>query len=144
MRFIHYGSSKFNPNRFIKVKNSHWVKPFDGGLWASPKDSEYGWRDWCIDNDYGVEKLKRSFEFEIREDSKILNLRSMKEIREASDKGFLYLAYPNRDDLFYLDFELIVKNYDAIYYECNNETYFPLYGWDCDSLLVLNKNIIIV
>ena len=45
----------------------------------------------------------------------------------------------------HLDFEEIVRiGIDALEFTLGNgELYFPLYGWDCDSILILNKSIII-
>ena len=33
--FVHYGSSHYIPDHFMKIKNAEFVKP-TGGLWASP------------------------------------------------------------------------------------------------------------
>ena len=38
MRYIHYGCTSFDKLKFQEIK---------GGLWASPIDAEYGWKDWC-------------------------------------------------------------------------------------------------
>ena len=143
MRFIHYGSEKFDSDRFVKPTNRSplWVKPLDGGLWASPVESEDNWRNWCVDNDIFLDRLEKSFEFNIRPNSEILYLRNKEEISKAYRDG--YLTHP-RENLFYPNFELISVYFSAIFYKHNNETHYPLYGWDCDSLLVLNKNIVIV
>jgi hypothetical protein len=46
MTYIHYGASKFDLDKFVPVKNADfgWTKPDCGGLWGSPVDSEYGWK----------------------------------------------------------------------------------------------------
>lgn len=44
----------------------------------------------------------------------------------------------------YLDFELLAKNYDAIWLTENGQSethlYYPinLYGWDCETVLIMN------
>ena len=44
--FVVYGKKKFNPKKFRKIKNRKgWCKP-KAGLWASPIDSKWGWRDF--------------------------------------------------------------------------------------------------
>jgi len=44
-----------------------------------------------------------------------------------------------------LDFESIAKTYDAIEVNISGdpELHFTLYGWDCDSILIMNPDIII-
>jgi len=50
MKLIHYGSTSFDPKKFNPVLNSY-IKP-TGGLWTSPIDSEFGWKDWCTAEDF--------------------------------------------------------------------------------------------
>lgn len=45
-QFIHYGHTKFNIKKFDNIKNKYGNKP-DGGLWLSPVNSKWGWKDWC-------------------------------------------------------------------------------------------------
>ncbi len=73
------------------------------------------------------------------DDAKILQINSVKDIENL----------PTHKDDFscswtLLDFEKLSKIYDVI--EANisnsNELYFALYGWDCDSILVMNPDVI--
>ena len=44
----------------------------------------------------------------------------------------------------FLDFEKLSKEYDAIEVnisECR-DLYYSLYGWDCDSIVIMNPDII--
>ena len=45
----------------------------------------------------------------------------------------------------FLDFEELSKKYDAIevWISKDSNLYFELYGWDCDSILIMNPKIII-
>jgi hypothetical protein len=45
-QLIHYGSTNYNHEKVGAIVNENWVKP-KGGLWASPIDSKWGWKDWC-------------------------------------------------------------------------------------------------
>ena len=47
-RYIHYGSDKFDINKFLPIINQDydWTKPKQGGIWASPIDAEFGWEQW--------------------------------------------------------------------------------------------------
>ena len=44
-----------------------------------------------------------------------------------------------------LDFEKITENYDAIIINAGSDVllYHMFYGWDVDSILVLNKDVVI-
>ena len=149
-KYIHYGSSSFDLNKFNTPKNctEPWNKPDPGTcLWASPIDSENGWKDWCIDNHFRIERLKTSFIFSLKPKAKILNLRTDEELDQALK---LDLIYPRREFIgslpdYYMDFEkLTSKGFDAIEV-CiySSRIYWGLYGWDCDSLLVLNPDCIV-
>lgn len=41
-----------------------------------------------------------------------------------------------------LDFEKIAEEYDAIEVNIDSSLYYALYTWDCDSILIMNPNII--
>ena len=41
------------------------------------------------------------------------------------------------------DFERVAKDYDFIDFKVK-ELYYQLYGWDLDSILVLNPDVIII
>ena len=43
-----------------------------------------------------------------------------------------------------MDFEQLKENYDAIEVDisADNTLYWELYGWDVDSILVLNPNVV--
>ena len=154
-KYIHYGSSKFDINRFGKPKNygaEMWNKPDPHTcLWASPVDSENGWLQWCKDNLFHLDKLESSFIFELTPESKVLNIRNDDELQKAIDSGTLQIRNLYNDlpgfiqDDYYIDFEQLAHDgYDAIeVYIYSSRIYWGLYGWDCDSLLVLNPNCIV-
>lgn len=151
--YVHFGTTRFDSNHFIPVKNSRYhIKPAGHtGLWASRENDAYGWDVWCRRNDYKVEKLEKSFRFTLP-DANILA------ISEPDDLIPLPKLHPweytelTPDDIpsfdlvngeyvpswCYLDFEKLAETYDAI--ELRNSQLFSyiLYGWDCDCLLVLN------
>lgn len=140
--FIHYGDL-YDPDKFKDIKNAKtpWVKP-NGGYWASPVESTNGWKDWCLREDllgFGdwYKDIGRHSKFTIKENSKILYLRNKAELSILNQYSFAtrFSIYP--------DFEKLVSDgYQAIYYEDNVETHYPLMCWDCDSLLVMDPTII--
>ena len=145
--FIHYGDL-FDITKFHEVKNAKtpWAKP-NGGYWASPVESTNGWKDWCLREDFlcfgdWYKDINRSQRFTIDGDAKILYIRNKAEV------NFFKTTYQIADPhhmcfAVYPDFEkLVVDGYQAIYYEDNVDTHYPMMCWDCDSLLVLDPSII--
>lgn len=149
IKYIHYGHSKFAPLLFKPVQNQLCLPKPTGGFWASRTDSDSGWAEWCGNNDFHLEKLEEKFIFTLKPESKILVIKSCEEV----DK--LKKVYPLSQDTFptgsnigilgwtYLDYEKIAADYDAIEFFISWGLYQKLYGWDCDSLLVLNPDVII-
>lgn len=149
-KYIHYGSDHFDKDHFMKIKNCSipWNKPeYDSGLWASPIDTDYGWIDYCIDNQINIKRLDKYFKFTLKKDSKIIKIRNNKDLDDKiSESLILHTRHPTLiGDYLYFDFEKLTKDgYDAIeVYVNTNRIYMSLYGWDCDSLLVLNPDCII-
>lgn len=151
--FIHYGHDKFEIEKFIPVCNITFRNKPLGGLWASPTiDKDVSWEDWCRDNEFRLELLEKSFKFKIRKDSNVLVVKSTSDVESLprikeynSPLGIKPIM--NED----IDFEEIAKHYDAmmVYMYRNedencwlNSIYQQLYGWDVDTLLVFNPEII--
>ena len=145
--YIHYGrvgtevnKAEFNDELFNPVKNGIFTKPF-GGYWASPIDTDLGWKEWCMVEGFMECDDMNSFQFTLKDNAMVLVIDSRKcliglptttNILKTHDYGFVML-----------DFEKLSELYDAIEYVYNYETKQVLYGWDCDSLLVMNPDIII-
>lgn len=142
MAYIHYGSSHFDSKRFIPVHNEihPWVKPMGGtGLWGTPENSEYGWKEWCEFENFNVEKLATHFRFDLKSDSKILYVRNDEELSNIIDFCI------STSSILGIDFEKLMNiGYDAMeVHVTTNDIYMKLYGWDCDSIIVFNKDCII-
>ena len=141
MKLIHYGNSKYNPSLFQPIQNS-WVKP-KGGLWASPVNSKDSWKNWCLEENFNCISLDQSFEFEI--EGNILVIDSYEDLLTK-------VIWFEKYDEIYPDFEaMLMLGIDAIHLteegQCRTrfakEGYsLKLYGWDCESVLVLNPDCI--
>ena len=75
----------------------------------------------------------------MKEGSKVLTI----------DNAKMLSGLPQQESIYkflsvFLDFEKIKEEYDAIevLISSDHQLYYDLYGWDCDSLLVLNKECI--
>ena len=147
--YIHYGSYKFDINKFNPVINSEWTNKPYGGLWASPVECKnISWYDWCINNDFHTEKLDKSFTFTLKDDSKIFTLSSVYDVVKLYKiAGIIPESYRRKYMLATDPFncvELMLRGYQAIEFECNNyQMYDAMYGWDVDSILILDPSIII-
>lgn len=149
-KYIHYGHSSFNHDLFCEIKNRElFVKPW-GGLWASDVDAEYGWKDWCVSQNFYVERLNEHFIFTLSDDAKVLHIYDVKQLEELPQ------LIEDFDLYVCLDFEqLLADGWDVIELHLSEEKvdfddwfnrrglYFDLYGWDCDSILIMNPEVII-
>ena len=145
--YIHYGSNKFSNDEWEPIKNENWIKPH-GGLWASAIDAPYGWKDWNETSDYMKCEEENSFKFKLKPEAKILIIDSEKALEQLipnktySMNGYVHGIGSARQ--YYLNFETLSRRYDAIDFQLSkdHELYWLMYGWDCDSILVMNKDII--
>ena len=141
--YVHYGQPAFDRRLFNPVRNIGGVKPY-GGLWASPAASPLGWSDWCIENDFRTDSLKTGFMFCLADDARVLDI-----YRSDQLDGLPELD-AGRTGWCFLDFEKLAQEYDAVELDLSNEVrdrwdsglYYRLYGWDCDSILIMNPDII--
>lgn len=147
--YVHYGSDDFVKSNFLPVKNYHspvFKKPMPGtGFWASPKNSENSWKKWCEQENFRLDTLKTSFEFFLKENSKILLLKTLKDYEKMLEIYATKIeCIPSiLGETRFIDFEKMQKDgIDAILYFVK-DLYYEMYGWDCDSILVLNPEIII-
>lgn len=152
-KYIHYGSHAYLPELFCDIHNTYMsVKP-TGGLWASPVDANFGWKDWCKESGARDCKEENSFTFTLAENAKVYHIYSVSNLLKLPQKRDANLA--KCIDQIFLDFEAIKNSgIDAIELHLSeekiesvgslgNRLYYTLYGWDCDSILIMNPDIIV-
>lgn len=148
MRYIHYGADKYEPGKFKPIVNCNydWTKPRSGGLWASPVDAEWGWKQWCSSEDFETERLVSSFTFTLSPEARVCHVRTINDLRKLPKRQHMI------NSMYYLiDFEKAMQEYDAIELHLSEDIgdswegslYFKLYGWDCDSILIMNPEVIV-
>lgn len=149
--FITLGcGDRFEISKFDNPKNREcFCKPF-GGLWSSPENSTWGWRDWCEAENFWIDKINgSSFRFQLKPGSKVYTIDSPFDLIQIPYKIKTPLSCFGSD---LIDFEIMAKEYDGILLTVNgqNTTRFSeyeygmsLYGWDCESLLVLRPDNVI-
>ena len=136
-QYIHYGHKHFDINLFCPISNREIsIKPF-GGLWASRIDAEYGWKELNDREHFKKCEKENSFTFYLSDDARILTINSMDDLEDLPHL---------ENDFFFgtLDFEKLLNSYDAIEVNISSDRrlYWYLYGWDCDSILVMNPEVI--
>ena len=139
--FIHYGHTKFDDNLWEEIINMKFCKPY-GGLWASDINAKFGWKNWNEISQFRKCDEKKSFKFKLKSNTRLLSINTMEELERVPLDPTVPVEVKT---IFYaLDFENIKENYDAIEVNISNDKslYWALYGWDCDTLLVLNKKCI--
>ena len=142
-RYIHYGHTKFDKCIFTKIKNVDCSTKPKGGLWASDVEAEHGWKDWCEAEEFRDCKEDDSFSFILSDNAKVLYINSIDDLK----------ALPKVDDKFginfsswiLLDFEKLAETYDAVEVSISSDfdLYYQLYGWDCDSIVIMNPDIVV-
>lgn len=141
--YIHYGHTKFDRSMFTEIKNVDCSTKPKGGLWASDVNSKYGWKEWCDVEEFRNCNKENSFIFTISDNAKILciesvgDLQSLPKVKDKFDLNFL--------SWYLLDFEKLAETYDAVEVSISSDfdLYYQLYGWDCDSIVVMNPDVII-
>lgn len=145
--YVHYGHKEFDLKSFKRVSNREaFVKPF-GGLWGSPIDSEYGWKQWVDDNDFndvvGNDKYveDNKFYFTLKPFTRLLYISNSSDLIELPK---LKNKFDVSNIMVTLDFEKIRRYYDAVEVSISSDRqlYWDLYGWDVDSVLILNPECV--
>lgn len=136
LKLISYGLGDFKADLFKPIENRRHLKP-KGGLWGSPVDSKWGWRDWCEAEDFG--DCSEGFEYFYSGKTLVID-------SENDLKDFIWQAIDCCRDC--PDYEKMEKlSIDAIYVTQKGEsdTRFTepgLYGYDCESVIIMNRDCI--
>ena len=138
---IHYGTKKFDCNLVSPIENCGWVKP-KGGLWTSPVNSKFGWKDWCEDENFRKCDEDNSIRLRLKSETRVLIIDSESDLNKLP-------FYPSKVPFLkeqLIDFEELSINYDIIWLTVKglSETKWSepmnLYGWDCESVLIMNTD----
>jgi len=153
---IHYGKTVFDPSKFTPVANSDCNKPThyidtvnprtgkigrchrSSGLWASPIDAAYGWKEWATDNDFITESLNEWMTFRLS-NANVLVINSEADLEHLLwDENHPVYAQGIRFG------DMRDQGVQAIYLTARGERETKwgllrsLYGWDCESVVILD------
>lgn len=138
----------FRLGMWKKIENrKFWNKP-NGGFWGSPENSERGW-SWFVDSGMSGWDLRYPTKYRLRKGAKVYIINSPTDLDKFPGKHHEYLG-----DKYY-NFKGLLKKfgYDAIWlteegermtrYYTSPDNTFGFYGWDVESVLALNKDVIV-
>lgn len=124
---------KFDPIEDIPVLPN---KPLRGGLWASPSLAMISWSVQCDFEGSPDDRINTWFGFKF----KLLNSSRLAVIEETGDVELLPL-HDGTTEL--IDWVKVAQDWDAVIVQGNAlDQSGPFWGWDVDSLLVLNPDVV--
>lgn len=150
--YIHYGSKIFNPKLNFPIRNRNYpsVKPY-GGLWGSRIGASFGWKDWCKEEDFRDCDPLDSFQFKLKPEAINYIISKTEDLYALPNLKFDKYKYIKD---YYIDFEKCLSlGIDSIElcwygeeykYVRNGNLHYDLYGWDCDSIVILNPDAIVI
>ena len=146
--YVHYGGKVFDKNKFKKIKNIIGNKP-SGGFWACPTDSEKNWKNWCTKKHGTTSELdeNNAIFFKLKDDAKIFKIHSLDDCNKLKE------MYKTENDIFAelrffktINYEKMLEDgWDGVELLISSDSrlYDEMYGWDVDSILVLNPDIVL-
>lgn len=153
--YIHYGNLTFDRDRFDEPDVLVYCNKPKGGFWASHCKAENSWKKWCKDNEYHRQCDDRvSFYFHISPDANIISIASLEDCKKLPMRltgyGFGRQEPRQMEAINYK--ECMERGIDAIEYkydEAKKSEDFEaiddvMKQWDCDSILILNPDIIVL
>ena len=137
------------------MKNITYFNKPRGGLWASPtkviydyiehwKCKSYGWKEFCEDNNFRTESgIDKQFYFCLKPDANVYSIKSNEDFENLPKTNFKEGI--NYEECIRLGIDAIEYNYTYAHKEesLGDKMDFIMLGWDCDSILILNPDIMI-
>lgn len=148
--YVHYGARFFRKERMPEVKNgvSFMRSKPSGGLCASPVNAEYGWIDFCKNEEFRDYEEGNRFFFRIDDNARIFHIFCMEDMFQLPEQ----IDYVRDEDHSYrIDFEKALKDgIDAIELhlseekpcEFDKQLRISMPYWDCDCIFIMNPEII--
>lgn len=152
--YITYGFVLEDPKKIVTNLDECINKP-KKALWGSPVDAEFGWKEWCENEDWWPSRrhqekedyFNKSFKWTLKEGSKILTINTIGDLEDLDKKGYFdhigpFMFGPR------LNFHKILKDgYSAVeltdgymghYFK--NELEMSFNSWDCECIVVLDPD----
>ena len=136
-----------------------YVNKPDCAFWGSPNNAQYGWKEWCKDNDFGEYEWNKLIVWKLKSGTKILEINWEDVISQDSIlEKYTYCPYKNLGLNFMLReraldfFKLLEDGISAVHltdgsighrFLADNPYEMMFNSWDCDSIVVLDKTKIL-
>lgn len=144
MELSHYTEEPliFDPARVYEQGNTINGKP--RGMWVSI-DGEYGWPEWCREENWGVERLAHRTPVTLAPDAKVLVMGSLTDLLGFTER-YGYTAW----GMVSIDWARVAQDYDGViitpylWAARLDDRTFWYYGWDCASGCIWNLDALLV
>lgn len=148
IKYVTYlrGGASFDPDKIVidldNKYNGFLFKP-DRGFWGSPVDAEYGWKEWCEDEYFGNYDFNKPVYWTLTS-GKILQV-GWDEVKNKETSILTkYINYPYNildwDKMLKDDIVAVQLMDSCIGHRFINELEKQFNGWDCESIVVLDKS----
>ena len=162
--YVTYGFGKakdFDVNKIQIDLTNHIGKP-GNAWWGSPVSAEYGWKDWCEENDFIPSGKANDFDtyfdeqnamyWKLETGSRILTINSIDDLEAYVEYGYIEYIDNNYGGIYQWNFYKVEQaGYDAIEltdasigHGWRSNIEMIMNSWDCESICVINPSKIIV
>jgi len=142
MKLIHYCREPFKLEPWEYPEHLNFIGSKPVAFWFSVEDNgledDLNWREWCEAEKFCLEDLAHSYEITLKENSRILHLKTAEEIWEFTKKYPIISLNPDLNS-YGINWEQVKKEYQGIIispyqWECRlSPKSVWYYGWDCSS-----------
>lgn len=103
--------SNFDPNKIINNKKdiiTYLQSKPSGGFWGSPVNAFYGWKDWCIDNEFGDYDFNNPIYWYLKNNTKIFEV-GYDDVTDISESNPLLQFIYNKKSQKYVS-DVLIEN----------------------------------
>ncbi len=158
--YVTYGfGNVFDPNKLNTNLREFIGKPLKA-WWGSPIDADFGWKEWCENEEFLIDNRYKSLEeyfsdnnkifWTLKDNAKVLMINNINDLNTCIESQFIYYDscdyFRHRWDFY----QILRKGYSAIQLNdaaighCFRSTVESIMnGWDCESIVVLDPSMII-
>ena len=159
-KYVTYGfGDTFIPEKLVTDLKESIGKPMSA-WWGSPVDSEYGWIDWCNQEEFipkgaSFDKYftdNNKIIWTLDESAKILEVNEVADLEDYFELGYIEdkSDEPEYKDYHWNFYKVLEAGYSAIEltdggigHYFHNRIELMMNSWDCESIVVLDPSKII-